>query len=146
VAVRAADDNDSNGATATAEQAVSSEQVAAPAGQPSAPADQEPLPELELEYSEPSGGQKAWTGFKLAFALPWRRVKSGSALVLKLSGQVAEQPQGRFSSTVSLPALCDCLKKAALDPRISGVVVKIDPLACGWGKLQVSAPEGVGGG
>ena len=28
------------------------------------------------------------------------------------------------------------LRKAAYDPRISGVVVKIDPLQCGWGKIQ----------
>lgn len=39
--------------------------------------------------------------------------------------------------TQSLPALCECLRKAAVDPRIKGVVVKIDPLAAGWGKLQV---------
>lgn len=58
-------------------------------------------------------------------------------LTLKLSGSVAEQPQGRFSPTQSLPALCSCLRKAAVDPRVQGVVVKIDPLALGWGKLQV---------
>ena len=44
--------------------------------------------------------------------------------------------QGRFSPTASLPALCECLKKAAVDPRVAGLVVKMDPLACGWGKLQ----------
>lgn len=141
VAVRAADDGESSGAVATAEQAAVTEQAAAPAGEGSVAVEQEALPELELEFVEPSGGQKAWTSFKLAFAAPWRRVKNGSALVLKLTGQVAEQPQGRFSSTVSLPALCECLKKAALDPRISGVVVKIDPLACGWGKLQVRCTQ-----
>jgi hypothetical protein len=50
--------------------------------------------------------------------------------------------QGRFSPTVSLPALCECLKKAALDPRVAGVVVKIDPLSCGWSKLQVGPGRG----
>ena len=44
--------------------------------------------------------------------------------------------QGRFSSTASLPALCDCLHKAAYDPRVTGLIIKVDPLACGWGKLQ----------
>lgn len=29
------------------------------------------LPEAELEWQEPSGGQKMATSFKLAFALPW---------------------------------------------------------------------------
>ncbi|KAL4448020.1 hypothetical protein ABPG75_005239 [Micractinium tetrahymenae] len=94
------------------------------------------LPEDELAFEEPSGGKKAWTSVKLAFALPWRRFKSESVLTLKLSGQIAEQPQGRFSKTVSLPALCECLRKAALDPRVVGVCVKVEPLACGWGKLQ----------
>ena len=47
-------------------------------------------------------------------------------------------PTAACLQTQSLPALCECLRKAALDPRIKGVVVKIDPLAAGWGKLQVS--------
>lgn len=200
--------------------AASTEQQPPAAGQQaeSKAADWE-LPEEELAFEEPSGGQKAWTSVKLAFALPWRRFKSESVLTLKLSGQIAEQPQvgggkggrvggrsaaswhralplaaplrpsaaprsavvqpwprlqptfpdlagqlrashtrfkytppallpsappphtplakqGRFSKTVSLPALCECLQKAARDPRVVGVCVKVEPLACGWGKLQ----------
>ena len=57
----------------------------------------EALPDQELEWVEPSGGDKAWTNWKLLWALPWRRFKSGSVLTLKLSGAIAEQPQGRFS-------------------------------------------------
>ena len=76
------------------------------------------------------------TGLKLSLALPWRRFKSGSVLTIKLSGQIAEIPQGRFSSVVSLPDLCSVLRKAAVDPRIKGVCVKIDPLSTGWSKLQ----------
>ena len=75
-----------------------------------------------------------------------RRFKSGSVLTLKLGGAIAEQPQGRFSSSPSLPQLCECLRKAALDPRVKGLVVKVDPLAVGWGKLQVRAVGGVEGG
>ena len=44
----------------------------------------EPLPALELDYTQPTAGQRAWTHFKLAFALPWRRFKSGAALVAKV--------------------------------------------------------------
>lgn len=66
-----------------------------------------------------------------------RRFKSGSVLTLKLGGSIAEQPQGRFSPTPSLPQLCECLRKAALDPRVKGLVVKVEPLGVGWGKLQV---------
>jgi len=76
------------------------------------------------------------TNLRLLFALPWRRFKSGSALTIKLGGKIAEQPQSRFSSTTSIPAICDSLVKAAYDPRVCGLVVKIDPLDCGWGKLQ----------
>ncbi|GAB4824168.1 hypothetical protein N2152v2_011214 [Parachlorella kessleri] len=98
--------------------------------------DVELVAEPELVYKAPGIGEKFWTNFKLSFALPWRRFKHDSVLVLKLEGNIAEQPQGRFSNTVSLPAVCDCLLKAAYDPRVTGVVVKIDPLGCGWGKLQ----------
>lgn len=89
----------------------------------------------ELQYIEPSGMQRAITSFRLFFALPWRRFKSESALTFKLSGPIAEQPQSRFSQTTSLPAICDSLQKAAVDPRIVGLVIKIDPLQCGWGKI-----------
>jgi len=90
----------------------------------------------EIQYIEPTGMQRAVTNFRLFFALPWRRFKSESALSIKFTGAIAEKPQPRFSSTLSLPAICDALQKAAVDPRITGLVVKIDPVQCGWGKLQ----------
>lgn len=91
----------------------------------------------ELPFVEPETLQNtALTNLKLFFALPWRRFKSGSVLTIKLAGKIAEQPQGRFSSIVALPDLTLALMKAALDPRIKGVCVKIDPLECGWSKLQ----------
>lgn len=90
----------------------------------------------ELTFVEQSTSEKAMTNFKLLFALPWRRFKNGSVLTMKLSGSIAEQPQGRFSSTTALPDICNALRKAALDPRIKGVCVKIDPLQCGWSKIQ----------
>ena len=90
----------------------------------------------EIQYIEPSSFQRALTSFRLFFALPWRRFKSDSALSIKFSGDIVEKPQSRFSSTLSVPAICDALQKAAVDPRITGLVVKIDPLSCGWAKLQ----------
>lgn len=39
---------------------------------------------LELTYTEPSGLDKFWTNFRLAFALPWRRFKSDSVLAIKV--------------------------------------------------------------
>ena len=91
----------------------------------------------ELPFVEPETIQnKVLTNIKLLFALPWRRFKTGSVLTIKLSGKIAEQPQGRFSNVVALPELTLAFIKAALDPRIKGVCVKIDPLQCGWSKVQ----------
>eukprot|EP00245_Coleochaete_scutata_P009806 TRINITY_DN3318_c0_g2_i1.p1 TRINITY_DN3318_c0_g2~~TRINITY_DN3318_c0_g2_i1.p1 ORF type:complete len:675 (-),score=159.34 TRINITY_DN3318_c0_g2_i1:158-1915(-) len=77
-----------------------------------------------------------WIRTKLFFTLPWNRVKKGSLLTLKLSGQIGDQFEGRFSRSVSLPQLCQNLRKAAHDPRIMGVFIKIEPLQVGWGKID----------
>jgi hypothetical protein len=73
----------SNDAQAEAEQtpAVSSPSSTAEA---QAQAQAEAVP--ELVYKEPSASDKLWTNFKLAFALPWRRFKQDSVLVMKVSG------------------------------------------------------------
>lgn len=118
------------------------EEAAAAATSPEAPADEHkapetlPAPEQELVYSAPDAAQRVLTAFRLLWALPWRRFKQGSALAIKLSGPIVEQTQSRFSSTASLAELCDCLVKGTYDPRVVGLVVKIDPLQCGWAKLQ----------
>jgi hypothetical protein len=78
--------------------------------------------DLELAYEPLTPFASKLASLRLAlFALPWRRVKPASALVLKLGGALPEQPQGRFSPTPSLPGVCDCLLKAAYDPRICGL-------------------------
>jgi len=41
-----------------------------------------------------------------------------------------------------MPALCDALRKATYDPRISGVLLELDGLGAGWGKVQVRAVGG----
>ncbi|XP_019189797.1 PREDICTED: serine protease SPPA, chloroplastic [Ipomoea nil] len=82
----------------------------------------------------------AWKSFvvklRLLFALPWQRVRKGSVLTMKLRGQVSDQLQTRFSSGLSLPQICENFIKAAYDPRISGVYLHIEPLSCGWGKVE----------
>ena len=35
-----------------------------------------------------------------------------------------------------MPQICENLIKAAYDPRISGVYLHIEPLNCGWGKIE----------
>ncbi|KAG2432803.1 hypothetical protein HXX76_008537 [Chlamydomonas incerta] len=90
----------------------------------------------ELAYVAPDDSTKWWTGFKLGFALPWRRFKQNSVLAFKLEGEISDQERTFFDSGTSLPALCQALRKAALDPRIQGVAIEIAPLAIGWGKVQ----------
>ncbi|PIA57572.1 hypothetical protein AQUCO_00600352v1 [Aquilegia coerulea] len=72
----------------------------------------------------------------MLLAYPWERVRKGSVLTIKLQGQISDQLKSRFSSGLSLPQLCENLIKAAYDPRISGVYLHIEPLNCGWGKVE----------
>ncbi|KAK1317186.1 hypothetical protein QJS10_CPA05g01983 [Acorus calamus] len=73
---------------------------------------------------------------RMLFALPWERVRKGSVLSMKLKGEISDQLQSRFSSGLSLPQICENLVKAAYDPRIAGVYLQIEPLSCGWGKVE----------
>lgn len=50
--------------------------------------------------------------------------------------QISDQLSGRFSSGLSLPQICENFVKAAYDPRISGIYLHIEPLSCGWGKID----------
>jgi Peptidase family S49 len=52
------------------------------------------------------------------------------------AGTIAEKKQPRFSSNASMPALCECLRKAAYDPRVAGLFIQVDPVAIGWAKVQ----------
>ncbi len=42
----------------------------------------------------------------------------------QLGGAISEERQGRFGSAKSVPQICSALKKAAYDPRVSGVFIK----------------------
>lgn len=74
--------------------------------------------------------------FKMLIAWPWERVKKGSVLTMKIRGEVSDQLKSRFSSGLSLPKLCENFIKAAYDPRISGIYLHVEPLNCGWGKVE----------
>ena len=62
-------------------------------------------------------------------------------LPLQLEGEISDQLKGRFAPGLSVPQICDALEKAALDPRIAGVAVEINPLAVSpkWSNLLHSA-------
>ncbi|CAN1311836.1 Serine protease SPPA, chloroplastic [Linum perenne] len=57
-------------------------------------------------------------------------------LVCLLISQISDQLKSRFSPGLSLPQICENFTKAAYDPRISGIYLHIDSVACGWGKLE----------
>ena len=75
----------------------------------------------------------------LARQPPWKRVEEGSVLSIDLGGAFPESaaPASPFSGPqpLTLPALTDALRKAAVDPRITGVYFKVSPVAAGWAKL-----------
>ncbi|KAL3374792.1 hypothetical protein AABB24_006340 [Solanum stoloniferum] len=93
-------------------------------------------PTGEFEFEEYSAWKSLVVKFRMLFAFPWERVRKGSVLTMKLRGQISDQLQSRFSSGLSLPQICENLMKAAYDPRISVVYLHIEPLGCGWGKVE----------
>ncbi|XP_060204887.1 serine protease SPPA, chloroplastic isoform X2 [Lycium barbarum] len=93
-------------------------------------------PSGEFEFQEYGAWKSLVVKFRMLFAFPWERVRKGSVLTMKLRGQISDQLQSRFSSGLSLPQICENLMKAAYDPRISGVYLHIEPLGCGWGKVE----------
>ncbi|KAK9278401.1 hypothetical protein L1049_027966 [Liquidambar formosana] len=96
----------------------------------------EEYPSGEFEFKEVSGWESFVVKLRMLFAFPWERVRKGSVLTMKLRGQISDQLKSRFSSGLSLPQICENFIKAAYDPRISGIYLHIDPLNCGWGKVE----------
>ncbi|KAH9297297.1 hypothetical protein KI387_028979 [Taxus chinensis] len=97
---------------------------------------EETYPLGEFEYEKIEGWNSFLVKLKMLIALPWERVKKGSVLNMKLRGQISDQLQDRFSSRLSLPKICENFIKAAHDPRIAGIYLQIEPLDCGWGKID----------
>ncbi|KAL9266313.1 Serine protease SPPA, chloroplastic-like protein, partial [Drosera capensis] len=96
----------------------------------------EEYPSGEFEMEEVDLWRRLGVKVRMLLEFPWRRVKKGSVLNLKLRGQISDQLKTRFSSGLSLPQICENLEKAAYDPRIAGVYLQVDPLNCGWGKVE----------
>lgn len=93
-------------------------------------------PSGEFEYDKPSSWMRFVVKLRMLLALPWQRVKKGSVLTIKLRGQITDQLKSRFASGLSLPQICENFTKAAYDPRVSGIYLHIEPLDCGWGKIE----------
>uniref|UniRef100_A0A0A9CWI7 Similar to SPPA (Signal peptide peptidase) n=1 Tax=Arundo donax TaxID=35708 RepID=A0A0A9CWI7_ARUDO len=104
---------------------------------PAASETQEPpsaAPAFEVE--ELGWGTQLAVKLRMLVAPPWKRVRKGSVLNMKLRGEISDQLKTRFSSGLSLPQICENFEKAAYDPRISGIYLHIEPLRCGWGKVD----------
>ncbi|XP_052175920.1 serine protease SPPA, chloroplastic-like [Diospyros lotus] len=93
-------------------------------------------PSGDFEYKEFGPWKKLMVKIRMLVAVPWERVRKGSVLTMKLRGQISDQLRSRFSSGLSLPQICENFVKAAYDPRISGIYLHIEPLNCGWGKVE----------
>nr|ATB19565.1 putative SPPA1 [Thuja plicata] len=93
-------------------------------------------PSGEFEYEKIDGWNRVLVELKMLIALPWEQVRQGSVLEMELGGQISDQLQDWFSSKLSLPKICENFIKAALDPRIAGIYLHIEPLSCGWGKID----------
>nr|ATB19551.1 putative SPPA1 [Cupressus duclouxiana] len=96
----------------------------------------EVYPSGEFEYEEIGGWNRVLVELKMLIAWPWERVRQGSVLKMKLRGQISDKLPERFSSKLSLPKICENFIKAAHDPRIAGICLHIEPLSCGWGKIE----------
>ncbi|WCJ22059.1 signal peptide peptidase [Euphorbia peplus] len=97
---------------------------------------QEDYPTGDFQFQQFNAWDRFLVKLKMLIAFPWERVRKGSVLNMKLRGQVSDQLQSRFSSGLSLPQICENFTKAAYDPRISGVYLHIEPLNCGWAKVE----------
>uniref|UniRef100_K3YQN0 Peptidase S49 domain-containing protein n=1 Tax=Setaria italica TaxID=4555 RepID=K3YQN0_SETIT len=89
-----------------------------------------------FDVEELGWGTQLAVKLRMLVAPPWQRVRKGSVLNMKLRGEISDQLKTRFSSGLSLPQICENFVKAAYDPRISGIYLHIEPLRCGWGKVD----------
>ncbi|KAJ9677171.1 hypothetical protein PVL29_022259 [Vitis rotundifolia] len=93
-------------------------------------------PTGDFEFKEMSGWMSSVVKLRMLIAFPWERVRKGSVFTMKLRGQISDQLKSRFSSGLSLPQICENFIKTAYDPPISGIYLHIEPLSCGWGKVE----------
>ncbi|CAI0541544.1 unnamed protein product [Linum tenue] len=73
---------------------------------------------------------------RLMVAPPWQRVQNGSVLVMHLGGEISDLKGKFFSPEFTLPQISENFAKAANDPRVAGIYLKISSLNCGWAKLD----------
>lgn len=85
-------------------------------------------------------GMRRWMRGPRFFLRLRGRLPLNSTLVLRIGGQLSEEspPTGltlKEPTYPTLPQLCQGLRLAAHDPRISHIHMRVDSLLCGWGKI-----------
>ncbi|KAL2338251.1 hypothetical protein Fmac_012697 [Flemingia macrophylla] len=90
----------------------------------------------DVDFKPITGWRQSMAKLKMLIALPWKRLRYGTVLTMKLRGQISDQLKVRFSPGLSLPQICDNFFKATYDPRIAGIYLHIDILNCGWAKVE----------
>lgn len=93
-------------------------------------------PNGDFEFTVVSGWNRFVRKLRMLFAFPRVHIEDGSVLSMKLRGRIHDQLHSPFMPGLSLPQICENFIKAAHDPRISGIYLHIEPLNCGWGKVE----------
>ncbi|CAA7396005.1 unnamed protein product [Spirodela intermedia] len=137
IASSSSGDVDGTASSAAAAVGVDAERVAVDVDKSNGgPAGKQEFPSGEFKMMEFDWWRRFLVRLRMLFALPWERVRKGSVLSMKLKGTIADQVKSSFSSGLSLPQICENFIKAAHDPRISAIYLQIEPLSCGWGKIE----------
>lgn len=90
-----------------------------------------------MRYNPVTGIRRLAMRLRLLRQLRGRLAKD-TVLTARLSGSLSERPMPSrlFSKPeLTMPLLMNAIRLAAYDPRISHLHLRIDPLACGWGKV-----------
>lgn len=94
----------------------------------------------KLEFTKVNTWRKIVRTIRFIFSVR-SRVKKGSVLCMTIGGALADQrPQRSLLSppndVPNLPEVITNLRNAAHDPRVSAVYIKIEPVSCGYAKLE----------
>jgi hypothetical protein len=74
----------------------------------------------------------------LCWALGCAYDSRAASLLPQVGGEISEQRQGRFAPPSSVPQICSSLYKAAYDPRVKGILLKVWclELFSGWEEID----------
>lgn len=99
-----------------------------------------------INYKKQTRKEIFWTKFNLWKQYPWKKFKGEAIIKIKVGGSLSIESISAnrfpFSGPVdlepinSLTDFMNLLLYSAYDPRIKGIFMEIEPLSCGYAKLQ----------